>query len=246
MYLNIYKIGGNVIDDPQKLETFLDMFCHAREKKILVHGGGKLASELCQQLGIKVQMEEGRRITDSMTLRVAVMVYAGWINKNLVSSLISRGCLALGLSGADGRCIITRKRDRGPVDFGYVGDMDKNSVDAVFIQRLLHHGLVPVFSPITCSSSGQLLNTNADTIVSALALAFRSIYTVRLQYIFDRDGVCCPGSDSPLPLLSRTQYEKLRNQGIVSDGMIPKIENALKALEQGVEEVYIGNTCIQL
>ncbi|MEJ1730044.1 acetylglutamate kinase, partial [Escherichia coli] len=189
---------------------------------------------------------QGRRITDSMTLRIAVMVYAGWINKNLVSSLMTRECRALGLSGADGRCIITRKRDPEPVDFGYVGDITDSSVDAVFIQKLLNDGLVPVFSSVTCDNSGQLLNTNADTVASALALAFRSIYTVRLRFIFDKEGVCCPGSDRPLPLLSRTQYEKLRCQDIVSGGMIPKIENALRALERGIEEVYIGNTYIQL
>ncbi|MDD2263712.1 MAG: acetylglutamate kinase [Bacteroidales bacterium] len=246
MHLNIFKIGGNVIDNPQKLETFLDTFCRCREKKILVHGGGKLASELSEQLGLKVRMEQGRRITDSMTLRVAVMVYAGWVNKNLVSSLMTRECRALGLSGADGRCIITRKRDPEPVDFGYVGDITDSSVDAVFIQKLLNDGLVPVFSSVTCDNSGQLLNTNADTVASALALAFRSIYTVRLRFIFDKEGVCCPGSDRPLPLLSRTQYEKLRCQDIVSGGMIPKIENALRALERGIEEVYIGNTYIQL
>ncbi|HHV04709.1 MAG: acetylglutamate kinase [Bacteroidales bacterium] len=246
MHLNIFKIGGNVIDNPQKLETFLDTFCRCQEKKILVHGGGKLASELSEQLGLKVRMEQGRRITDSMTLRVAVMVYAGWVNKNLVSSLMTRECRALGLSGADGRCIITRKRDPEPVDFGYVGDITDSSVDAVFIQKLLNDGLVPVFSSVTCDNSGQLLNTNADTVASALALAFRSIYTVRLRFIFDKEGVCCPGSDRPLPLLSRTQYEKLRCQDIVSGGMIPKIENALRALERGIEEVYIGNTYIQL
>ena len=246
MHLNIFKIGGNVIDNPQKLETFLDTFCRCQEKKILVHGGGKLASELSEQLGLKVRMEQGRRITDSMTLRVAVMVYAGWVNKNLVSSLMTRECRALGLSGADGRCIITRKRDPEPVDFGYVGDITDSSVDAVFIQKLLNDGLVPVFSSVTCDNSGQLLNTNADTVASALALAFRSIYTVRLRFIFDKEGVCCPGSDRPLPLLSRTQYEKLRCHDIVSGGMIPKIENALRALERGIEEVYIGNTYIQL
>jgi acetylglutamate kinase len=246
MYLNIFKIGGNILDDPKRLDTFLNTFCDCSEKKILVHGGGKLASELCRQLDIKVVMNQGRRITDLMTLRVAVMVYAGWINKNLVASLLSRGCRVLGLSGADGGCIIADKRKPEPVDYGFAGDLKDGSVNTIFIRQLLDKGLVPVFSPITCDPAGQLLNTNADTIASALAVAFRRYYTVRLRFLFDREGVCCPGSDKPLPLLSRAQYEKLRDQGTISDGMIPKVENALRALEQGIDEVLIGNTCIQL
>ena len=246
MDLNIFKIGGNIIDNPKRLDAFLNTFCDCREKKILVHGGGKLASELCRQLDIKVVMDKGRRVTDLMTLRVAVMVYAGWLNKNLVASLLSRGCRALGLSGADGGCIMAEKRKPEPVDYGFAGDLRGGSVDTLFIQNLLEKGLVPVFSPITCDPAGQLLNTNADTIASALAVAFRSYYTVRLRFVFDRDGICCPGPEKPLPLLSRAQYEKLRAQGTISDGMIPKVENALRALEQGIDEVLIGNTCIQL
>ncbi|MDD2290292.1 MAG: acetylglutamate kinase [Bacteroidales bacterium] len=246
MDLNVYKIGGNIIDDPKKLDAFLTSFCDCKGKKILVHGGGSLASELCRQLDIKVVMNQGRRITDAATLRIAVMVYAGWINKNLVASLLSRGSRALGLSGADGSCILADKRKPEPVDYGFAGDLSDGSVNALFIQNLLDKDLVPVFSPVTCDRSGQLLNTNADTIASALAVAFRSYYTVRLRFVFDRDGVCCPGSEKPLPLLSRAQYVKLRDQGTISDGMIPKVENALRALEQGVGEVFIGNTCIQL
>ena len=246
MYLNIFKIGGNIVDDPKRLDVFLDTFSHCREKKILVHGGGTLASELCRQLGIPVEMNQGRRITGPITLRVAVMVYAGWINKNLVASLLARGCRAMGLSGADAGCILADKRKPEPLDYGYVGDLGKESVNVHYIQSILENGLVPVFSPITCDHAGQLLTTNADTIASALAVAFRGFYMVRLRYVFDREGVCCPGSEKPLSLLSRAQYEKLRDQGTISDGMIPKVENALCALEQGVGEVFIGNTCIRL
>jgi len=191
-------------------------------------------------------MNQGRRITGPITLRVAVMVYAGWINKNLVASLLARGCRAMGLSGADAGCILADKRKPEPLDYGYVGDLGKESVNVHYIQSILENGLVPVFSPITCDHAGQLLNTNADTIASALAVAFRGFYMVRLRYVFDREGVCCPGSEKPLSLLSRAQYEKLRDQGTISDGMIPKVENALCALEQGVGEVFIGNTCIRL
>jgi acetylglutamate kinase len=246
MRLQIFKIGGNVIDSPVVLNAFLDTFCSCRERKILVHGGGKLAGELAGELGVPVHMHQGRRITDAPTLRIAVMVYAGWINKSLVAALSARGCRAVGLSGADGYSVITRKRDPEPLDFGFVGDITQSSVDVLFTERLMEDGLVPVFSPITCDPSGQLLNTNADTIASALSMAFKTKYAVSLRYVFDKEGVCCPGSDEPLPLLSRAQYEKLCGEGVVTGGMIPKIENALKALSMGIEEVYIGKTCIQL
>jgi acetylglutamate kinase len=246
MYLDIFKIGGNVMDDPGTLQHFLDTFCNCPERKILVHGGGVMATDLAQRLGIPVQMHEGRRITDDETLRIAVMVYAGWINKSLAAALTARNCRAQGLSGADGKCIISRKRDPHPFDYGLAGDLTPESIDVLFIDKLINQSIIPVFCPITCSREGQLLNTNADTIASALALSFSPKYKVRLRYVFDREGVTCPGSDKPLSLLSRRQYRELRREGIIYGGMIPKIENALQALESGIEEVYIGKTSVQL
>jgi acetylglutamate kinase len=246
MYLDIFKIGGNVIDDPGMFQQFLDTFCNCPERKLLVHGGGVMATDLAQRLGIPVQMHQGRRITDQETLRVAVMVYAGWVNKSLVAALLARNCRALGLSGADGQCIISRKRDPLPVDYGLAGDLTHESINALFIDGLLNEHVVPVFCPITCSREGQLLNTNADTIASALAFSLSRKYKVRLKYVFDREGIICPGSEKPLALLSRRQYRELRKEGIICGGMIPKVENALKALESGIEEVYIGKTSVQL
>jgi acetylglutamate kinase len=246
MYLDIFKIGGNVIDDPATLESFLDTFCQCPERKILVHGGGVMATDLARRLAIPVRMHEGRRITDQETLRIAVMVYAGWINKTLVAALTARNCRALGLTGADGKCIISRKRDPRPVDYGLAGDLTPGSINALFIDSLLNEQIIPVFSPVTCSSEGQLLNTNADTIASAVALSLSVKYKVRLRYVFDREGIICPGSEKPLALLSRLQYLELRKKGIIYGGMIPKVENALEALESGIEEVYVGKTSVQL
>lgn len=197
MDLNIFKIGGNIIDNPKRLDAFLNTFCDCREKKILVHGGGKLASELCRQLDIKVVMDKGRRVTDLMTLRVAVMVYAGWINKNLVASLLSRGCRALGLSGADGGCIMAEKRKPEPVDYGFAGDLRGGSVDTLFIQNLLEKGLVPVFSPITCDPAGQLLNTNADTLPRLWPLLSEATTRSGCGLYSTGMGFVAPGRKSP-------------------------------------------------
>ncbi len=246
MKLNVFKIGGTIINHPDSLQDFLHSFCHCTEPKILVHGGGNQANEWMQQLQLPVKMHEGRRITDKTTLRIAVMVYAGWINKTLVAALGARGCKAIGLSGADGLCIPAVKRNPDPIDFGYVGDIDASTVHVTFIQRLLDEGFTPVFAPVTCDASGQLLNTNADTIACTLALAMKEKYKVTLRYIFDRDGVYNDNGESPLPILSKNQYEQLRSRGIISDGMIPKIETALQALRYGVEKVTVGTTYIHL
>ena len=247
MKLNIFKIGGNVVDNSQTLEQFLDSFCRCQERKILVHGGGALAARLAEDLDIPVKLYEGRRITDEATLRITVMVYAGWINKTLTASLASRGCRAMGLSGVDGFCIPAVKRSPHPVDFGYVGDINPAKIHVVFIQRLLEEGLVPVFAPITCDRSGQLLNTNADTIASSLALALKTYSRVSLHYIFDKEGIYGSNdSPEPLPMLSKEQYLKLRSRGVITGGMIPKIETALQALSAGVEDVTVGTTGIRL
>ncbi|MFY9115709.1 MAG: acetylglutamate kinase [Bacteroidales bacterium] len=246
MKLNVFKIGGNVIRKNESLEHFFTSFCKCTGPKILVHGGGNQANELIQQLQLPVRMHEGRRITDAATLRIAVMVYAGWVNKTLVAALGARGCKAIGLSGADGFCMRAVKRNPQPLDFGYVGDIDASGVHVTFIQRLLDDGFIPVFAPITCDDSGQLLNTNADTIACTLSLAMKDKYKVTLHYLFDRDGVYGDEGSNPLTILNKKQYERLRNRGVISDGMIPKIETALQALRYGVEEVTVGNTYIQL
>lgn len=243
--LTLFKIGGNSIDNPQALEAFLNDFTACESPKILVHGGGVLAGELAKKLGIPVQMHEGRRITDAQTLQVVTMVYAGWINKTLVAALNARGCKSIGLCGADNSLFTSTKRAPTPIDFGFVGDMDAESVNAPFLCQLLRNGITPVCCSITCTSDGQLLNTNADTVASSVSRAMRHYFQTRLIFVFDKAGVLYPGVAEALPLLSKKQYQQMKEQGYISGGMIPKLDNAFAALEQGIEQVYVGNTRIQ-
>lgn len=240
--LTIIKIGGNIIDHSEKLHQFLLDFKALPGEKILVHGGGKIASELGKSLGIEPKMVDGRRITDIDTLRVVTMVYAGLINKNMVAQLQAKGCNAIGLSGADGNVITAVKRPVGAVDYGLVGDLDDQSVHTQTLQHLLAGGLIPVVCAITHDGQTQLLNTNADTIASAVAIAMSYLYETRLVYCLEKKGVLRDVDDdeSVIRKISSASFETLKSEGVVSDGMIPKLFNAFEAIRQGVSEVYIG------
>lgn len=238
--LAIVKIGGNVIDDEKALSVFLKNFSALEGKKLLVHGGGKLAGQLQEKLGVPVKMVEGRRVTDPETLKIVTMVYAGYINKVVVAVLQSLHCNAIGLSGADANCIVSHKRNSAGIDYGFVGDID--NINSDFISTCLENNLTPVFSAITHDLAGQLLNTNADTIASELAIALSKNYSVQLIYCFEKNGVLENISDegSVIKKITNENYSELKNSGIINAGMIPKIENAFRALEKGVNFVQIG------
>ena len=185
--ITVVKIGGNVIDNPEALKAFLAEFAAIEGPKILVHGGGKLATRLAERLELKVQMVDGRRITDKGTLDVVTMVYAGLVNKQIVAGLQALGCNAIGLSGADGNAVTAHRRAPQPIDYGFVGDIDR--VDSALLQRLLEGGLVPVFSAIMHDGHGTLLNCNADSVASAVALGAAAIAPTDLVFCFEKAGV---------------------------------------------------------
>lgn len=237
--LLVVKIGGNVIDDAGATERFLTAFAALPGKKILVHGGGKVATQMAARLGVETQMVEGRRITDGAMLEVVTMVYGGLVNKNLVAKLQAQGCNAIGLTGADAATILARKREGWAVDYGYAGDIVRVNADALL--RLLEGNLVPVFAPLTADAGGQLLNTNADTMASALATALAPACRVSLVYCFEKKGVLSDPIDeeSVIAHISFGKYGQLKAEGVVSKGMIPKLDNAFAALRNGVSEVLI-------
>jgi acetylglutamate kinase len=239
--LMVIKIGGNIIDDDRKLHHFLDEFTDIRQNKILVHGGGKLATRLAEKLGIEQEMVDGRRVTDEETLKVVIMVYAGLINKSIVAYLQSRGCNAVGICGADGDAISAHKRAKGKIDYGFAGDIDE--VNTSFLARLLREGNDIVVAPITHDKKGQLLNTNADTIAQELATALSAQFEVSLIYGFEKAGVLLNAQDdnTRIPSLTRSSYESLKKENVIFAGMIPKLDNAFQALTQGVSRVIIGN-----
>ena len=240
--LTIIKIGGNVIDSSEKLHQFLLDFTALPGDKILVHGGGKIATELGTSLGVEAKMVEGRRITDIETLRIVTMVYAGLINKNMVAQLQAKGCNAIGLSGADGNVIKAVKRPVKTIDYGYVGDLDESSVSSATLDSLLKANFIPVLCAITHDGDSQLLNTNADTIASAVAVAMSAFYETRLVYCFEKKGVLRDVEDelSLVTEIKSNEFETLKQEGVVSGGMIPKLHNAFEAIRQGVKAVYIG------
>jgi acetylglutamate kinase len=238
--LIIVKIGGNIIDDESKLSSFLKDFALVNEKKILIHGGGKLATRLAEQMNIPQQMVDGRRITDAETLKIVTMVYAGYINKNIVAQLQADGCNAIGLSGADGNAIPAHKRIHATMDYGFAGDIDE--VNSSFFQNLLEQNLTPVLAPITHNKKGQLLNTNADTIAQETAKALSPFYDVQLIYSFEKDGVLLDVNDatSVIKKINADYYKELKQEGKIFAGMIPKLDNAFMALNSGVKKVIIG------
>ncbi len=241
--LTVIKIGGNIVEKPAELEEFLEKFSKYPHPKILVHGGGAYATELSQKLGLKVNVTDGRRITDSETLKLVTMVYAGLINKTIVALLQKYGCNAIGLSGADGDLIPAVKRSPHPLDYGLVGDISPENINTSLISSLLARGLVPVFCAITHDRNGSLLNTNADTTASSLAVSLSKDYYTELIYCFEKNGVMSnpENPDSVLPLITRAIFERLRGEGAISKGMIPKLDNAFCALEKGVSRVCIKN-----
>lgn len=242
--LYIIKIGGNVIDNSENLHYFLNDFAALDGHKILIHGGGKLATDLSHTMGLEPKMVDGRRITDIETLRVVTMVYAGLINKNIVAQLQRFNCNAIGLTGADGNLIRAKKRPVKEIDYGYVGDLHETSVATHRLSALLNDGLVPVFSAITHDGEGQLLNTNADTIASAIAVAMASHFKVSLVYCFEKKGVLKDVQDdtSVIREISSDEFETLKADNIIAGGMLPKLQNAFQAITNGVEEVYIGKS----
>lgn len=252
--LSIIKIGGNVIDNTEKLETFLTAFCGLPGFKILVHGGGKMATKLAQDIGLEAKMVNGRRVTDAEMLKIVTMVYAGLINKNIVAQLQAQQCNAIGLSGADGNLISAKKRPiqhlkntetgiEENIDFGYVGDLDAQSVHTKNLSVLLKSSFIPIFSAITHNGEGQLLNTNADTVASALAVALSQNYHTSLIYCFEKKGVLRNVEDeqSVITEINPTIFETLQAQNIIHSGMLPKLHNAFEAINNGVKQVFIGS-----
>ena len=271
--IRIIKIGGNVVDNPELLKKFVKDFAAMPGMKVLVHGGGVMASQMQKSMGMTPVMVEGRRVTDEETLKVVTMVYAGWCNKSITALLQAEGCNAIGLCGADGNVIKARKRAPmyveslgNEVDYGYVGDVNAESVNAGFIYSLLEKGIVPVFNAINHDGEGNLLNTNADTIASSVAIAIASYryrsprevccrceecthcsddgrltHETELIYCFEKDGVLYDKDDdrSVIGEITRSRFEELKKEGIVADGMIPKLTNSFKAIDSGVARVVI-------
>ncbi len=250
--INIIKVGGGVVEDKASLASLLDQFAAMEGRKVLVHGGGRLATSMAASLGIESKMVSGRRITDEKMLEVVTMVYGGLVNKNIVAGLQAKGVKAIGLTGADGDVIRSHKRplkrvkmDDGTeqmVDFGFVGDVDK--VDAQLLASLVESGIVPVVAPLTHDGEGHILNTNADTIASSVAQALAEHYEVTLTYCFEKAGVLRNAEDesSVIPFIDEEQFKQLTAEGVISGGMIPKLENAFEAIHKGVRQVVITHS----
>ncbi|TSD66613.1 acetylglutamate kinase [Inquilinus sp. KBS0705] len=242
--LHIIKIGGNVIDNSENLHRFLKDFTALQGFKILVHGGGKVATQVSESMGIEAHLVDGRRITDIDTLRIVTMVYGGLINKNIVAQLQRYGTNAIGLTGADGNFIRAKKRPVKTIDYGFAGDLFDGSVDAVNIGKLLEAGFAAVFCALTHDGEGQLLNTNADTIASALAVALSGTYDTTLVYCFEKKGVLqdIDDEDSLIREINPERYEQLKTDKIIHSGMLPKMDNAFTAISCGVKAVIIGHS----
>ena len=239
--LYVTKIGGNVLDDDEALNRFLKDFASIQAPKILIHGGGAIATKLGNKLGIESKYVNGRRITDRETLDLVTMVYGGLVNKQIVAHLQQWGCNALGVTGADGNMIKAVKRPVREIDFGYVGDITADSVNSTLLYFLLKQNVVPVFAPLTYSE-GMMLNTNADTIASVLAVSLSKHFDVRLIFCFEKKGVLRDVSDenSVIRNLNEAEYQRLLSAGAFHDGILPKLENAYSAIHAGVKEVLIG------
>ena len=240
--LLVAKIGGNIVDNEDALQSFLKDFAAIDQPKILVHGGGKIATRIAEKLGVKTQMINGRRITSKENLDIVVQLYAGLINKNIVAALqATEYCNAIGFTGADANLITAVKRPVKDIDYGYVGDVTEVNQDR--IHQFLANGLTPVFCAITHNGNGQLFNTNADTIASQIAVALSSYYEVSLYYCFELKGVLTDikDKDSVIEKIDSKKYLELKEQGIIADGMLPKMKNCFDALQIGVAEVHIAN-----
>ncbi|MFA9190696.1 acetylglutamate kinase [Flavobacterium sp. FZUC8N2.13] len=239
--LSIIKIGGNIIDNPTELTQFLSDFSKIEGAKVLVHGGGKSATKMAQSVGLTPKMVDGRRITDAPMLDIAVMIYAGQINKNVVAELQANNTNAMGFSGADGNLIFSEKRNHPTIDYGFVGDVKK--VNTPLLQKIIGLEIAPVFCAITHDKNGQLLNTNADTIASELAIALSEIFEVTLNYCFEKAGVLTDVEDenSVIQQINSELYAKLKEEGVIHSGMIPKLDNCFNSLSKGVQKIKIGH-----
>ena len=239
--LKLVKIGGNVIENREALADFLADFATLNGPKVLVHGGGKEATQMAKKLGVNVQLIEGRRVTDAKNLELITMLYAGKLNKNIVAQLQALGCNSLGLTGADCNSILAEKRPSKPIDFGFVGDLTE--VNQSFFKMLLDSGISPVCCALSHDGKGQLLNTNADTIAATLASALSDHFDVSLNYCFEKNGVLLDLEDdrSVIQTLDETNYLKLKSEGVLHTGMLPKLENCFTALKAGVKQVRIGS-----
>lgn len=238
--VTIVKVGGAIVEDNEQLAQLLTDFAAIPGKKVLVHGGGRRATKVAAALGIESKMVNGRRITDAQMLEVVTMVYGGLVNKNLVAKLQAKGVNALGLTGADMDVIHSHKRPvKDGVDFGYVGDVER--ANGKMLQTLIQEGITPVMAPLTHDGNGNILNTNADTIASETAKALAPYYDVTLIYSLEKKGVLSNPDDdnSVIPVITRSDFEKYQADGTIGGGMIPKIENALAAVDAGVKEVII-------
>ena len=244
--ITVLKVGGAVVENPESLAQLIRDFAAIEGPKVLVHGGGRSATALATRLGIETQMVEGRRVTDDEMLRVVTMVYGGLVNKNIVAQLQATGVNALGLTGADMDIIRSHKRPlKNGIDYGWVGDVDR--ADGHRLATLLREGITPVIAPLTHNGEGRLLNTNADTMAQTVACALAPYFQVTLRFAFEKRGVMRDPDDpeSLIPHITENDFTKLRNEGIVSGGMLPKLENAFEAIRQGVTQVVIGETLIE-
>ncbi len=241
--LFVIKIGGNVIDDVENLSAFLEKFAAINAKKILVHGGGKIATKIGEQLGIHSNYINGRRITDEATIDLVTMVYGGLVNKKIVAKLQSLYCDAIGLTGADANIIPAIKRPVKDIDYGFAGDVLQEKMATKNLKVLLNNNFTLVVAPLTHDGKGQMLNTNADTIASSLAVALSKSYDVRLIYCFEKNGVLenVEDDDSVITLITKEKYQQLLKDKKLFDGILPKIDNAFAAINNGVKEVLIGH-----
>lgn len=242
--LTVVKVGGEIVEEADTLDQLLRDFSTIEGAKILVHGGGRSATNLASQLGIKSRMVNGRRITSAAMLKVATMVYGGWVNKRIVAGLQARKVNALGLTGADAGVIRSVKRAVEEIDYGYVGDVQH--VNSAFLSGLLEQNIVPVLAPLTYDEQGHLLNTNADTIAGEVAKALSDAYRVTLVYCFEKPGVLRNEDDenSLLSCMNRKERDELIAAGVIRGGMIPKLENSFSALDAGVDKVIITSASL--
>lgn len=239
--ITVVKIGGNVIDNPEALQDFIEKFAKLEGSKILVHGGGKEATRLSAALGVETTMIESRRVTDKDTIGIVTMAYAGLINKRIVALLQAEGCNALGFSGADGNLMPAAMRPKQPIDYGYVGDIDPANVNTSLLAGLIELGITPVMCAICHDGHGRLLNCNADSVASAMAIAASGIAPTKLVYCFEKPGVLRDVDDdsSVIPLITPENFESLKEHGVIAKGMIPKLHNAIQSAARGVESVRI-------
>ena len=237
--ITIIKVGGKIVEEHESLNSLLDRFAQIEGRKVLIHGGGRSATRIAERLGIESRMVGGRRITDSDTLQVVTMVYGGLVNKNIVAQLQAREVNALGLTGADCNIIRAHKRPVGEVDYGFVGDVDR--ADGAMLSRLIEQGIVPIIAPLTHDGNGNMLNTNADTMAAETAKALATQYDTTLIYCFELPGVMRDPEDAGSLIVTITgeSYKALLADGIISGGMIPKMENAFNAIGNGVSKVII-------